>query len=176
MKIELNGPLDIADDAWVAPTAVLAGAVKLQSSVSIWYGCVLRADGDVIEVGAGTNVQDLTVIHADPGKPVSIGAGVSIGHRAILHGCTVHDGALVGMGAIVLNHASIGAGSLIGAGTLIPEGMQVPPHSLVIGSPGKVRRELTADEQAGLQRNANVYLQLTDLHRSAVGERLTVTP
>lgn len=146
--------------AWVAPTAVLTGDVRLGPGASVWYGCVLRGDGDVIAIGANSNVQDLTVMHADPGKPVHVGDGVTIGHRALLHGCTIGDGALVGMGAIVLNHADVGAGSLIGAGALVIEGATIPPRSLVLGSPAKVIRTLTDEEVAAIAGNADVYLRL----------------
>lgn len=156
---------DVDPTAWVAPTAVLVGAVTLLPGANVWYGCVLRGDGDLITIGAGSNIQDLTVIHADPGTPVTVGSGVTVGHRAVLHGCTVGDDALIGMGAIVLNRASIGAGSLVGAGALVPEGMDVPPRSLVLGSPAKVRRSLTDAEQQRLRVNADVYVALTDLHR-----------
>jgi carbonic anhydrase/acetyltransferase-like protein (isoleucine patch superfamily) len=158
----------VAPDSWVAPGATLIGAVTLEAHSSVWYGCVLRADGDEIRVGAGSNVQDLTVIHADPGKPVRIGAGVSVGHRAILHGCTISDDVLIGMGAIVLNHAQVGAGSILGAGALVTEGMVVPPHSLVLGAPGRVRRTTTDQERADITRNARTYHELTERHRGAV--------
>jgi carbonic anhydrase/acetyltransferase-like protein (isoleucine patch superfamily) len=129
---------------------------------------VLRAEFEPIEIGAGTNIQDGAVVHVDPGFPATIGAGVSVGHNAVLHGCTVEDGSLVGMGSTVLNGAVIGAGSLVAAGALVPQGAVIPPRSLVAGVPAKVRRELSDDEVAGNKLNSEVYVQLSDLHRNAV--------
>jgi carbonic anhydrase/acetyltransferase-like protein (isoleucine patch superfamily) len=148
---------DVAADAWVAPNATLVGAVTLRAEASVWYGAVLRGDGDSIEVGEGSNVQDGCVLHADPGYPVRVGRGVSIGHNAVVHGCTVEDGSLVGMGAVVLNGARVGAGSLVAAGTVVLAGTDVPPGSLVAGVPGKVRRSLSDEEVQGLQGNAERY-------------------
>jgi carbonic anhydrase/acetyltransferase-like protein (isoleucine patch superfamily) len=147
----------IAEDAWVAPNASLVGAVTLRPEASVWFGAVLRGDGDSIEVGDGSNVQDGCVLHADPGFPVRLGSGVSIGHNAVVHGCVVEDGALVGMGAVVMNGARVGRGSLVAAGTVVLEGTDIPPRSLVAGVPGKVRRELSEDEVRGLQGNADRY-------------------
>jgi carbonic anhydrase/acetyltransferase-like protein (isoleucine patch superfamily) len=147
----------VAADAWVAPNATLVGAVTLRAEASVWYGAVLRGDGDSIEVGEGSNVQDGCVLHADPGYPVRVGRGVSIGHNAVVHGCTVEDGSLVGMGAVVLNGARVGAGSLVAAGTVVLAGTDVPPGSLVAGVPGKVRRSLSDEEVQGLQGNAERY-------------------
>jgi carbonic anhydrase/acetyltransferase-like protein (isoleucine patch superfamily) len=159
---------EIADSAWVAPGAVIAGAVTLHAEVSIWYTSVLRADRDTITVGRGSNVQDGTVVHADPDFPATIGAGVSVGHRAVLHGCTVEDDSLIGMGAIVLNGAVIGRGSLIAAGAVVLEGAQIPPGSLVAGMPAKVRRELTDAERANIQSNAERYRTLAATHAKSV--------
>ena len=138
LRFEESTP-EVADDAWVAPTAMLIGQVRLGSASSAWYGAVLRADGDAITIGAGSNVQDNCVLHTDPGFPVTIGDGVLIGHGAVVHGCTVEDGSLIGMGATVLNGARIGAGSLVAAGAVVLEGTQVPPGSLVAGVPGAPR-------------------------------------
>lgn len=157
----------VDEAAWVAPGAVLIGKVDVAADASIWYGCVLRGDGDLIAVGERSNVQDGTIIHADPGKPVTIGAAVSVGHRAVLHGCTVGDQVLVGMGAILLNHAVIGTGSLIGAGALVTEGMVVPPGSLVLGAPGRVRRQITEEERDRIRTNAETYVALMQIHRDA---------
>lgn len=154
-------------DAWAAPNASLIGQVKLAARASVWYSATLRAEAEAIDIGAGTNIQDGAVIHVDPEYPVRIGAGVSVGHNAVLHGCTVDDGALIGMGAIVLNGAVIGAGSLVAAGALIPQGVVVPPRSLIAGVPGRVRRELSEVELAANRANAVVYEQLIDLHREA---------
>jgi carbonic anhydrase/acetyltransferase-like protein (isoleucine patch superfamily) len=147
----------VADDAWVAPNATLVGSVTLGPEASVWFGAVLRGDGDSIEIGAGSNVQDGCVLHADPGFPVRVGAGVSIGHNAVVHGCAVEDDVLVGMGAVVMNGARVGRGSLVAAGAVVLEGTDIPPGSLVAGVPGKVRRELSDDEVQGLQGNAERY-------------------
>ncbi|HYH31356.1 MAG TPA: gamma carbonic anhydrase family protein [Pseudonocardia sp.] len=154
-------------DAWVAPTVVLAGRVTLAEQANVWYCSVLRADLDAVTVGPRSNIQDGSVVHADPGFPVTIGAGVSIGHRAVLHGCTIEDDVLVGMGAVVLNGARVGAGSLIAAGAVVLEGTEIPPGSLVAGVPGKVRRELGEEERASILGNADVYVNLAATHRAA---------
>jgi carbonic anhydrase/acetyltransferase-like protein (isoleucine patch superfamily) len=131
---------------WVAPSAVVIGRVIIGEDVGIWFGAVLRGDQEPIVLGAGTNVQENSVFHTDEGFPLTVGRGCTVGHRAILHGCTVGDNCLIGMGATVLNGARIGDNSLIGAGALVPEGREIPPGSLVIGMPGKVARPLSADE------------------------------
>lgn len=156
---------DVHEEAWVAPNASLIGQVRLAARVSVWYSATLRAEAEPIDIGAGTNIQDGVVIHVDPEFPVRVGSCVSVGHNAVLHGCTVGDGALIGMGAIVLNGALIGAGSLVAAGALIPQGAVIPPHSLVAGVPGRVRRELSDAELAHNRENALVYERLTELHR-----------
>ena len=148
---------EVSEDAWVAPNATLVGKVRLGAEASVWFGAVLRGDGDRIEVGEGSNIQDGCVLHADPGFPVHVGTGVSIGHRAVVHGCVLEDGVLVGMGAVVMNGARIGHGSLVAAGTVVLEGTEIPPRSLVAGVPGKVRRELAEDEVQGLQGTAERY-------------------
>ena len=155
-------------ESWVAPNASLIGWVRLAARAGIWYSATLRAEAELIEIGAGSNIQDGVTVHVDPGFPVHVGAGVSVGHNAVLHGCTVEGGVLIGMGAVVLNGAVIGAGSLVAAGALIPQGVVVPPRSLVAGVPGKVRRELSDAEVAANRHNAAVYEHLVDLHRGAV--------
>jgi len=155
------------DTAWVAPNATLVGAVTLAEGASVFYGAVLRADVDAITLGAGSNIQDNVVVHCDAGKPTTIGANVSIGHAAVLHGCTLEDGVLVGMNATVLNTAVIGEGSLVAAGAVVLEGTVVPPGSLVAGVPAKVRRELTDEERAGIRENAQRYLGYREAHRDA---------
>ncbi|WP_432496809.1 gamma carbonic anhydrase family protein [Kineococcus gypseus] len=157
--------------AWVAPGAVLAGDVHLGEGASVWYGCVLRADGARVEVGASSNVQDGCVAHADEHGPVLIGADVTVGHRAVLHGCVVEDGCLVGMGAVVLTGARLGRGSLVAAGAVVREGTVVPPGSLVAGVPAVVRRELSAQEAARAGEGAGAYRELTRLHRAAAPHR-----
>lgn len=160
-RVAFAGSLPEVDPtAWVADDATLAGAATVGPEASVWYACVVRADGDAISVGARSNVQDGCVLHADPGLPLSIGTGVSVGHRAVLHGCTIEDDVLVGMGAVVLNGATVGAGSLVAAGTVILEGAVIPPGSLVAGVPGKVRRETTEEERAGIRENADGYVAL----------------
>ena len=148
---------DIADDAWIAPDAQVMGNVTLGQGASVWFGVVIRGDGEPIRIGARTNIQDLSVLHTDPGHPVTIGDGCTIGHRAILHGCTLEDNVLIGMGATILNGARIGAGSLIGAGALITEGKEIPPGSLVMGAPGRVVRTLDVAAQDRLRASADHY-------------------
>jgi carbonic anhydrase/acetyltransferase-like protein (isoleucine patch superfamily) len=155
-------------DSWVAPNATVIGPVTLGAKASVWYGAILRAEFEPITVGAGSNLQDNVTVHVDPGFPAAIGAGVSVGHNAVLHGCTVEDGCLVGMGAVVLNGALIGEGSLVAAGAVVAQGAVIPPRSLVAGVPGKVRRELSEDEVAHNRLNAQVYEHLSELHRTAI--------
>ena len=157
----------IDPDAWVAPGATVAGSVTIAAHASLWYGVVARADVEDITIGAGANVQDGTMLHADPGFPLRIGAGVSVGHGAVLHGATIEDDVLVGMGAIVMNGAVIGEGSIVGAGACVAEGTVVPPRSLVVGVPAKVRKELGDEQVAGIRENAATYRRLADLHRTA---------
>lgn len=158
---------EIDPEAFAAPTSVVMGEVTLGPGASVWYQTVLRADCGPIAIGNHSNIQDNCTVHSDPGFPVTVGARVSVGHNAILHGCTVGDDVLIGMGATVLNGAHIGAGSLVAAQALVPQGMQVPPGSLVAGVPAKVRRELTDEEREGIELNAAVYLDLASRHREA---------
>src|SRR3712207_3824310 len=166
IRLDTTGPV-VAASAWLAPGATLIGDVNLHDDVSIWYSAVLRADGDRIDIGSGSNIQDGSIVHADPGFPVAVGAGVSVGHRAILHGCLIEDDVLIGMGAIVMNGARIGTGSLVAAGALVPEGVQIPPRSLVSGIPGKVRRDITDDEHERILANARTYRELMARHAAA---------
>jgi len=147
----------IAEGTWVAPDANLIGQVILEESASVWFGCTLRGDNEPILIGAGSNVQENTVMHTDMGYPLTIGAGCTIGHKAMLHGCTIGDNSLIGMGATVLNGATIGRNCLIGAGALITEGKDIPDGSLVMGSPGKVVRRLDEDAIDGLRKSALGY-------------------
>ncbi|WP_175411788.1 gamma carbonic anhydrase family protein [Streptomyces sp. TRM64462] len=153
--------------AFAAPTSVVVGEVTMGPGASVWYHAVLRADCGPIVLGADSNIQDNCTVHVDPGFPVTVGERVSVGHNAVLHGCTVEDDVLVGMGATVLNGAHIGAGSLIAAQALVPQGMRVPPGSLVAGVPAKVKRELTDEEREGIRLNAAMYLELAGAHREA---------
>ena len=155
----------VAGTAFVAPGAVLIGRVTIGAEASVWYGAVLRADRETVSVGERSNVQDGCVLHADPGVPLSVGADVTIGHNATLHGCTIEDLVLIGMGAIALNGARVGRYSIIAAGTVLTEGQQVPAGVLVAGVPGKVRRDLSEAERAAIERNAATYLELSQLHR-----------
>lgn len=154
--------------SFAAPTSVVIGEVTLGPGASVWYHTVLRADCGPIVLGADSNVQDNCTVHVDPGFPVAVGERVSVGHNAVLHGCTVEDEVLVGMGATVLNGAHVGSGSLIGAQALVPQGLRIPPGSLVAGVPARVRRELTVEEREGIRANAEMYLELARLHREDV--------
>lgn len=161
----------VDEECFVAPMAVVVGEVTLHPGASVWYGAVLRADCGPIVVGAGSNVQDNCSVHVDFGFPMTIGERVSIGHNAVLHGCTIEDGSLVGMGATVLNGAVIGAGSIVAAQALVPQGMQVPPGSLVAGVPAKVKRPLTEEEREAISVNAVLYVDLAKAHQAALAEQ-----
>lgn len=144
---------------WIAPTAVVLGDVVLEPGASIWFGAVLRGDTDRLTVGENSNIQDGSVLHADDGVPLTIGRDVTVGHKVMLHGCTIGDNTLIGIGAVVLNGAVIGKNCLIGAGALITEGKVIPDGSLVMGSPGKVVRELTEGQIQGITMSAGHYVQ-----------------
>lgn len=152
-KVALDG-----QGHYIAPSASVIGSVTLRDSASVWFNVVIRADCDTIEIGSCSNIQDGAVLHVDPGYPMLIGSNVTIGHKAMLHGCTVGDGSLVGINSVVLNGAVIGKGCLIGANALVPEDMVVPDGAMVVGTPGKVKRILSEDEQAMLQANADHYV------------------
>jgi carbonic anhydrase/acetyltransferase-like protein (isoleucine patch superfamily) len=154
--------------AWVAPSADLIGDVRLGASASVWFGAALRADNTPIEIGAQTNIQDGAIGHSDPGFPLVIGSAVTVGHQAILHGCTIGAGALIGMGAKVLNGATIGAGSLVGAGALVTEGKELPAGVLIVGSPARVVRALTEGEVQMLRASALHYAQKAVHYASAL--------
>jgi len=159
-ELEGAGPtLPPREDFWIAPTACLIGRVVLSPGASVWYGAVLRGDNETITIGENSNFQDNCVAHTDMGFPLDIGASCTIGHMAVLHGCTVRDGALIGIGATILNGAVIGQNCIIGAHALIPEGKSIPPRSLVMGTPGRVVRQVTEDEVAGLKVSAAHYVQ-----------------
>ncbi|MEW2175696.1 gamma carbonic anhydrase family protein [Streptomyces sp. NPDC005406] len=164
----MGGRAPVIDaDAFTAPTSVAIGEITMAAGSSLWYHAVLRADCGPIAIGAGSNIQDNCSVHVDPGFPVTVGERVSVGHNAVLHGCTIEDDVLVGMGATVLNGAHIGAGSLIAAQALVPQGMRVPPGSLVAGVPAKVKRQLTEEELEGIRFNAVGYVELAKAHRQA---------
>ena len=147
----------LGDGHFIAPGAAVIGDVVLHENVSIWFSCVLRGDVDRIEIGAGSNIQDGTVVHADPGFPTVVGRDVTVGHNAMIHGCTIGDGTLVGINAVILNAARIGRGCLIGANALVTEGMEVPDGAMVLGSPGKIVRQLDGETRAQLLVNAEGY-------------------
>lgn len=152
------GP-NIAPSAWVAGSAEVIGKVTLAADASVWFGTVIRGDTDAITVGARTNVQDGSVLHADFGKPLVIGDDVTIGHKVMLHGCAIGDGSLIGIGAVVLNGAKIGRGCIVGAGALVTEGKEFPDGSMILGSPAKVVRELSAEQQSALRMSAAHYVE-----------------
>ncbi|ARZ66992.1 gamma carbonic anhydrase family protein [Streptomyces sp. HU2014] len=155
-------------EAFTAPTSVVVGEVTLHPGAGVWYSAVLRADCGPIVIGADSNIQDNCSVHVDLGFPVTVGERVSVGHNAVLHGCTVGDDALIGMGATVLNGAVIGAGAMVAAQALVPQGMHVPPGALVAGVPAKVRRQLTDEEREGITLNGTMYVELAKAHRAAM--------
>ncbi|MER9230114.1 gamma carbonic anhydrase family protein [Mesorhizobium sp. M0437] len=149
---------DDADSNWIAPDATLIGNIRIGRNAGFWFGVVVRGDDEPIVVGADTNVQEHTIMHTDAGFPLTVGQGCTIGHRALLHGCTIGDNSLIGMGAIVLNGAKIGNNSLVGAGALVTEGKQFPDNSLIVGSPARVVRMLDEDAVARLRASAAHYV------------------
>jgi carbonic anhydrase/acetyltransferase-like protein (isoleucine patch superfamily) len=154
-------------EAWVAPGAVLVGKMTILRGASVWYNCVLRSDieGAEIVVGENSNIQDGTIIHVDQDLPCRIGARVTVGHGAVLHGATIEDDCLIGMGAVVLSGAKIGRGSVIAAGAVVPEGVEIPPGVVAAGIPAKVRREVTEADRGRMEQGWQVYANLRDLHR-----------
>lgn len=169
LVVPLDGRVpDVSGAAFLAPGAVIVGAVTLGAGTSVWYGCVLRADGGPIVLGRDVNVQDGCILHADPGFPTSVGDRCSLGHGAVVHGATLEEGVLVGMRATVLNGAHVGAGSLVAAGAVVRPGMVVPPGSLVAGVPAVVRREVSEDERRTIAATTATYLGYAAEHRRAV--------
>jgi carbonic anhydrase/acetyltransferase-like protein (isoleucine patch superfamily) len=148
----------IGEGSWVAHNATVVGDVRIGRFASIWYNAIVRGDNEPIEIGDGTNIQDGAVLHNDEGVPLAIGANVSVGHMAVLHGCTIGDGCLIGINSVVLNNAVIGKDCLIAANALIPEGKIIPDRSLVVGSPGRILRTLTDEEIARIHSNARHYV------------------
>ena len=155
----------IAATAWVADNAQVIGRVELADDASVWYGAVLRGDNDRITVGARSNVQDGSVLHADAGFPLTLGADVTVGHQAMLHGCTVGDGSLIGIQAVVLNGATIGRNSLVGAGAVVTEGKEFPDGSLILGAPAKAVRSITPEQVERLRFGALHYVENAERHR-----------
>jgi len=156
---------------YIAYDATLAGSIILENEVNIWFGVVIRADNDQVHVGEATNIQDGSVLHCDPGFPLAVGKRVTIGHKVMLHGCTVGDGALIGINSVILNGAKIGAGSLVGANSLVPEGREIPPGVLAVGSPAKVVRELTPEQIAGILRISDGYVAKSKLFKQHLKEQ-----
>lgn len=156
--IELDGITPrIAEDAYVAPTAVLIGDVEVAAGASIWFGAVLRGDNSAIRIGAGSNVQDNCVIHCAKDLPTIVGANVTVGHMAMLEGCEIGDGSLIGMGAIVLQRATVGSGSLVAAGAVVGEGVEIPPGVLAAGVPARVKKEIAGESQRWVEHAAREY-------------------
>lgn len=147
-----------ADGVWVADSAQVIGNVTLGANASIWFGVVIRADNEAMHIGAGSNIQEAAVLHSDPGSPLTIGDNVTVGHQAMLHGCTVGDGSLIGIGAVVLNGARIGRNCLVGSGALVTEDKVFPDGSLIVGSPAIVKRELSAEQIEGLNKSVHHYV------------------
>ena len=161
------------DEYWIAPNAAVIGRVILKRNASVWWGATLRGDNDPITIGEGSNIQDGSVLHTDTGSPLTIGANVTVGHLVMLHGCTIGDNSLVGIGSIILNGAKIGKNCLIGANCLITEGKEIPDNSLVMGSPGKVVRELSPEHVALLAYSAQSYVERW---RTFAGELIQTAP
>ncbi|MGA0599548.1 gamma carbonic anhydrase family protein [Caulobacter sp. KR2-114] len=155
---DLGPTLPADDEYWIAPNAMVMGNVILKKNASVWFGAVLRGDNDPITVGENSNVQDNSVLHTDHGSPLTIGANVTVGHMVMLHGCTIGDGTLVGIGSIILNGAKIGKNCLIGANSLIGEGKEIPDNSMVLGSPGRVVRELSPEQASRMALGSASYV------------------
>jgi len=156
---ELDGVTpELTGSAWVADSAQVIGRVALAQDVSIWFGTVVRGDTETIRIGRGSNIQDACVLHADMGKPLTVGEDVTVGHQVMLHGCTIGDGSLIGIGAVVLNGARIGKNCIVGAGSLVTEGKEFADGSMIMGSPAKVVRELSAEQKQGLVNSAQMYV------------------
>jgi len=165
-RVELRG-----SHHYVAPGAIVAGSIILENNVNIWFNVVIRADNDQVHIGEDTNIQDGSVLHCDPGFPLTIGKRVTVGHKVMLHGCTVGDGALVGINSVILNGAKIGAGSLIGANSLVSEGKEIPPGVLAVGSPAKVVRDLKPEQIAGILKIAENYVARSRLFKENLKEQ-----
>ena len=177
MKYRLaDSQVDAHPDSWVAPTAAVIGKVRLDAGASVWFSAVLRGDNELIHIGENSNVQDGTVMHTDMGWPLTLGKGVTVGHNAMLHGCTVGDHSLIGIGAVILNGAKIGKHCIIGANTLIAEGKEIPDGSLVVGSPGKVVRALTDEQKSKLEASAANYVHNAQRYAKGLQEDNDNTP
>ena len=164
-RVELRGA-----HHYIAPDATIIGSVVLEADVNVWFKVVIRADNDQIAIGAGSNIQDGSVLHVDPGYPLKLGRMVSVGHKVMLHGCTIGEGTLIGINSVVMNGAKIGSGSLIGANTLIAEGKEIPDGELVLGSPGKIVRELKQEDKDYLLGIARGYVERAKMYRASLRE------
>ncbi len=160
----------IAESAWVAPNATVIGNVLMEEESSVWFNVVIRGDHDLMTIGARSNIQDGTVIHTDSGIPMTVGEGVTVGHQAMIHGCTIGDNSLIGIQAVVMNRVKIGKNCIIGAGSLIPEGKEIPDNSLVMGTPGKVVRQLTDAEILMLKGSADHYVRNARRYREQLSK------
>ena len=165
-ELDGNAPM-LAEGAWVADSAQVIGQVEMAENANVWYGCVVRADTEKIRIGRNTNIQDLSVLHADPGVPLTIGDNVTVGHQVMLHGCTVGDGTLIGIQSVVLNNAKIGRNCIVGAGSVVTEGKEFPDNSLIVGSPAKAIRTLDEEAVAKFQRIPPHYVQNARRHAGA---------
>ena len=163
---ELDGHTPkLGQNAYVADSAQVIGKVTLEENASVWFGTIIRGDSEHIKIGRNSNIQDASVLHADEGVPLTLGENVTVGHKVMLHGCTVGDGSLIGIGAVVLNHAKIGKNCLVGAGALVTEGKEFPDGSMILGSPAKAVKQLTPEQIAGLQRIAKHYVENAERYR-----------
>lgn len=166
----------VPESAWIAPGATVVGAVELGEESSVWYGAVLRGDTEPIRVGARTNIQDGCVLHADPGFPAVVGERCVVGHGAIVHGCEVGDGSLVGMGAVILNGAKVGRGSVVAAGALVPEGREYPPRSLIVGVPARRVGDVSEEQARQIARGVQTYVERAAAHRESLRRAGTPGP
>lgn len=160
MKYSLDGKHVelVGEGHFIAPNAAVIGDVRLEENVSVWFSAVLRGDADHIHIGANTNIQDGAVCHADSGVPLTVGKGVTVGHNAMIHGCTIGDYTLIGINAVVLNNVKVGKNCVIGANSLVPEGMEIPDGSLVMGSPARIKKQLTEEQKVLFSHNADHYV------------------
>ncbi len=157
--------MKIHPTAFIAPNTTLIGDIEIGEFSSVWFGSVIRADNDIVKIGYGTNIQDLSIIHVDPGCPVNIGNEVIIGHRCVIHGCTIKDNTLIGMGAIIMNKSEIGSFCIIGAGAVVTEGMIIPDYSVVMGMPAKIIKEVTPLQIEKIKQNAQSYIALAKVYK-----------
>ena len=168
-QYEIDGKAPQVDPtAWIAEAAEVMGAVTLGPDASVWFGCVLRGDTETMTIGEGSNIQDLSVLHADVGQPLTVGRHVTVGHKVMLHGCTIGDESLIGIGAVVLNGAKIGKNCLVGAGSLVTEGKEFPDGSMIVGSPARAIRQLTPEQIEGLRQSAQHYIDNARMFRATL--------